>query len=442
MKSILVICYLIAGVWFASSQDLVISGKVTDVATKEAMPYVQVNVLGTSKGCLTNAEGEFELGIRPEMTNDTLQFLFMGFKSMKMKIDQLELNEPLKIQMESNAFQLDEVIVTPHPPVYYLRQSMKVLPEYYSSSTFNSVVFSRELVKINGEFYSLSEALLKGYFQPFLTNTGDTSRIKVLAYRQFSNKDVGKPLIDEKKSAKRVKKEEKKNVKRVKKGEDVEEVKSDEEEMYETFKAFFASLSVHNLWDSTLIRSFYKDSASFDESYYTQGRMLHEGDKQIMEIRMHNKKKEDKSAQTGHILLDYESLAFRELQVEVSPSGAGWVAAKTALLLFGYKIHYLIADITYRYKEENGTYIPSHTSFSIKASFEKIHWFNSNDVFNIEINTDNVVLESANPADDLCIGGTQLSKKKHISDQLKSGFGASEWNKYKGVIKPETVFSK
>lgn len=424
------------------TQNIKLSGSVLDQKTEQPLPYVQIYIIGTDKGCLTNMEGEFEFTFSEELFSDTLSVSFMGFKGKKYLISKLDTSEELKVMLEPDAFQLDEIVVTPHPPVYYIKQSMKNLPDYYSLTPHNSVIFSRELVKLNGEFYSLNESLLKGFFQPFVSNTGDTSRIKVLAYLEFTNRAVGKPLIDEKKSAKRVKKQEKKNKKRAKKGEEIEEIKSDEEEMYEAFKSFFSSLSPYTLWDSTLVRSFYKDSTSFDEGHYTQGRMLREGDRQIIEIRTHNKKKEGKSANVGSILLDYENLAFREMQVEASPSGAGWAAAKTALLLFGYKINYLTLYVTYRYREVEGSYIPSHTSFSIESSFEKIHWFSDNDVFQIDINTDNVVLESKNPANDLCLGGTQLKRGKHISDQMKSGFGAQEWAKYRGVIKPERVFSK
>jgi iron complex outermembrane receptor protein len=55
----------------------VISGRVTDQATGQPVQAVQVQVVGTSQGALTNERGEFSIrGVRPG--NATLRVLRIG----------------------------------------------------------------------------------------------------------------------------------------------------------------------------------------------------------------------------------------------------------------------------------------------------------------------------------------------------------------------------
>lgn len=423
------------------SAQWTLNGSVTDKKTKEPIPYVQIKVEGKDKGTLTNMEGEFSLEV---MDSDTLMFAFVGYTDIRMIAGKIKDKDALNVKMSAKAFQLDEVLVTPKPPEWYVKESIRRLPNYYANQAYNSTIFSRELVRINGEFYTLSESILKGRFvSPFdEASSGDTTRVGILAYRYFENQGAGEELIDEKKSAKRVKKQEKENRKKEKKGEEIEEVKTDAEEMYETFKSFFASISVYQLWDSTAVIASYRDTAKNEsEIRYTQGRFFNEPDQRRMEIRMHNKKNEEKSQMTGALILDYDSLEFVSADVDFTPRGVAWGAVKTAIRLFGYKILSFSFKIAYQYKEVDGKFLPHNTVISFHSDFEKIHWFSPNDPFSIDVKTYNLVVDSDFPASDHCTQYKALHKKKHISDQVKSGFGQEVWNDYKGMIKTEKVFS-
>ena len=88
------------------TMDKTITGTVTDV---EGNPLIGVNVLikDSDLGTSTDLDGKFELSI-PD-TAKTLIFSYIGYENLEININnQTEFN----IQLEEDAQQLDEVVVT------------------------------------------------------------------------------------------------------------------------------------------------------------------------------------------------------------------------------------------------------------------------------------------------------------------------------------------
>lgn len=83
-----------------------ISGKVTEATTGDPLPGVNVVVLGTTIGTVTNMEGEFIIMVRPE--HKTLEFSMLGMKTINKEIGSKNYFD---IQLKEDAFGLDEVIV-------------------------------------------------------------------------------------------------------------------------------------------------------------------------------------------------------------------------------------------------------------------------------------------------------------------------------------------
>lgn len=72
-----------------------ITGTVTDQATSEPLPGVNISVQGTTSGTITNADGQFELDV-PSLS-DTLQFSYIGYSTLTVPIDgRTEINVSIK----------------------------------------------------------------------------------------------------------------------------------------------------------------------------------------------------------------------------------------------------------------------------------------------------------------------------------------------------------
>lgn len=89
----------------AMAQQTVLTGKVTDSSSGEALPGVSIVVKGTTNGTITNMDGIYNLSAKK---GDVLQFSFVGYKTQEVAVqDQKKLNIAL---VEDNA-ELQEVVV-------------------------------------------------------------------------------------------------------------------------------------------------------------------------------------------------------------------------------------------------------------------------------------------------------------------------------------------
>lgn len=82
----------------------IISGKVTD-ENEEGLPGATVIIKGTTKGTLTDIEGNFEIKVSPE---DILVFSFIGFEDQERNVGQ---NSTMNVSLGGGVSLLGEVVM-------------------------------------------------------------------------------------------------------------------------------------------------------------------------------------------------------------------------------------------------------------------------------------------------------------------------------------------
>ncbi len=83
-----------------------VTGKVTDDATGEPLPGVNIQVEGTTQGAITDAEGNFELTVANSET--FLIFSYVGYNTERVQVGQ---NAIINISLVADIKSLDEVVV-------------------------------------------------------------------------------------------------------------------------------------------------------------------------------------------------------------------------------------------------------------------------------------------------------------------------------------------
>jgi len=84
-----------------------LTGKTINVATGEAVPFVNVIQKGTSNGTTSDLDGNFSLSV--ESLPATLVFSYIGFETQERVVTQ---NSPINVSFVEAAAALDEVVVT------------------------------------------------------------------------------------------------------------------------------------------------------------------------------------------------------------------------------------------------------------------------------------------------------------------------------------------
>ena len=90
-----------------AQQGIAVSGKVTSASDKGTMPGVSIQLKGTSKGTVTNADGAFNLEVPGN--NAVLIFSFIGFKTIEVPVNG---RKTLDVVLSENVLTVDEVVVT------------------------------------------------------------------------------------------------------------------------------------------------------------------------------------------------------------------------------------------------------------------------------------------------------------------------------------------
>lgn len=92
--------------------DAHIAGHVLDAQTGEHLPYVNVQVEGTTLGCLTDESGHFYLKNLPE-GELTLIFSMMGYESEKRTVTlHRDTLVEINVSIAETSFMIDNVVVT------------------------------------------------------------------------------------------------------------------------------------------------------------------------------------------------------------------------------------------------------------------------------------------------------------------------------------------
>ena len=110
-------CFVLAAMascfWsLLSASDAHLTGHVLDAHTGEHLPFVNVQIKGTTIGCLTDESGHYFLKNLPE-GKQTVVFSMMGYETLEQEvIIKADVTTELKVQIEEQSFVLDNVVVT------------------------------------------------------------------------------------------------------------------------------------------------------------------------------------------------------------------------------------------------------------------------------------------------------------------------------------------
>jgi len=91
-----------------AQSTFVISGRITDAATGEGIPFANVAIKGLSKGTVSDAEGKYVL--RTSQTGDSLLVSSLGFQNRAYRILPIE-SQTIDVQLAAAATRLQEVRV-------------------------------------------------------------------------------------------------------------------------------------------------------------------------------------------------------------------------------------------------------------------------------------------------------------------------------------------
>jgi hypothetical protein len=158
--TVLILCFSLNG--FA--QRLMISGRVLDAETNEALVFASVSIKGRSLGTVSNNNGEFDFYLPSEFKNEILQISYLGFDNYEIPIWSVTEGNPFIFKLKRSSLILPELIITDQfSGGELLEIALSKIDKNYPNEPFLLDGFYRDLKKVGGTYFALLEAAVKIY---------------------------------------------------------------------------------------------------------------------------------------------------------------------------------------------------------------------------------------------------------------------------------------
>jgi hypothetical protein len=181
-RIIFILIFITISSHIAFSQPIfVIHGTVADALTGEPLAAANVRILGTSKGTITNEQGNYILSLESGM--HSLVFSYLAYQPETLIVN---LNESMirNIRLKPSPIQMPEVVVLAEDPaIDIIRKAIANKRKWIDRlKSYKFDAFTRQVLKSDTSIASITESYSTGYML-----IGDTLREVVKQRRQTQN---------------------------------------------------------------------------------------------------------------------------------------------------------------------------------------------------------------------------------------------------------------
>ncbi len=159
----LLLC-LFASTPVQTQDTYILHGRITDEQTRRPLPSANIWIEGTSRGTVSNRDGEFQLPVQRGEHNIIVSYI--GYRSDTSHVsipDQLEHN----ISLRPTPIELPEVMITDEDPaIEIIRRAIENKPKWRGKlDSFIGSAFARDKLILDEEVNTISEAYSDIYWQ-------------------------------------------------------------------------------------------------------------------------------------------------------------------------------------------------------------------------------------------------------------------------------------
>jgi hypothetical protein len=141
--SIYAFLFLILSQSIALCAQQQVHGLVLDGATRQPMPFVNIAVVGSTYGTVSNQNGEFTLNPVKLDPADSIAFHYLGYETVMMKINDLKDGMTVIIKEKPVSLRSISIIANPLSPEELIRKALERKAENYPSVAQKREVFHR-----------------------------------------------------------------------------------------------------------------------------------------------------------------------------------------------------------------------------------------------------------------------------------------------------------
>ncbi len=168
-----------------AANDLVITGTVRNKDSKKKLENVNVSVVGSNVGTVTNADGSFSLKVTAAEASLGLEISHIGYLNTRISLEEIEKQDGLVVWMIPAPNLLSEVVVFGNNPRAIVEEAIRKIPQNYATDNNLLTAFYRETVQKRRRYISVSEAVINIYKTPYSERNADRDRVQLLKGRRL-----------------------------------------------------------------------------------------------------------------------------------------------------------------------------------------------------------------------------------------------------------------
>ncbi|MCY1635373.1 carboxypeptidase-like regulatory domain-containing protein [Marinifilum sp. D737] len=170
-----------------ANAQIQVNSKVVDKESGKAIPFANISIANTTKGSMSNQEGDFQLYIPLSGLNTRVLISSLGYKSIS--IHPKEIGKTIELSPVS--YGISEVKISANKlmndPKKILKECMKAAPGFRPDQPYINKGFMRQTHLLNKKYVKLIEAALFTYSTP----NEKASKVHILEKRNsYDNREI------------------------------------------------------------------------------------------------------------------------------------------------------------------------------------------------------------------------------------------------------------
>jgi len=168
--------------------QIIVNGVVKDKESRKELANVNVSVIGSNVGTITNADGEFSLKLSKADTKKGLVISHVGYLNVHLSEDKLETEKKrLTVWMVPHTLLLKNVNVFGGDPRELVEKAIQRIPQTYSGKSQMFSAFYRETIQKGSRYIGISEAVMDVYKSDYRIRSIYQDRVQLQKGRRLAS---------------------------------------------------------------------------------------------------------------------------------------------------------------------------------------------------------------------------------------------------------------
>lgn len=168
----------------AAANDLIIAGIVKNKDSRKKLENVNVSLVGTNIGTVTNADGAFTLKVTQAEAFRGVEISHIGYLNTHLSLDEIGKQDALTVWMVPAPNLLNEIIVYGSPRAL-VEEAIKKIPANYAATDNMLTAFYRETVQKRRRYISVSEAVMDVYKTAYTQRNAERDKVQLQKGRRL-----------------------------------------------------------------------------------------------------------------------------------------------------------------------------------------------------------------------------------------------------------------